>query len=132
LAVNDITHLVPVEMYEAQLRMLVHQLRRGGRTTVLVGNVPPVNELPAYVACLPERAAADVPCRLPVVPPEAVVVKAVDAYNAAIDRVARAEGAEVVDLSVDRLAGLTSGDGFHPSTAGHRLIARTFARALET
>jgi len=28
------------------------------------------------------------------------------------------------------LAGLTAADGFHPSTQGHREIARAFARVL--
>lgn len=132
LAVNDITHLVPVEAYEQQLRTLVHALRQGGRTQVLVGNVPAVQDLPAYRACLPGAPQGDVTCSLPIVPPESQVVATVDRFNAAIDRVAAAEGAEVVDLSARRnLTRLTSDDGFHPSTRGHRLIARSFARALE-
>ena len=36
-----------------------------------------------------------------------------------------------VDLArQDDLAGMTAADGFHPSTEGHREVARTFARAL--
>ena len=69
LAVNDLTHLVPVSAYEQQLRTLVHQLRRDGRTTVLVGNMPPVDRMPAYLACLPGAVATDVRCQLPIVPP---------------------------------------------------------------
>ena len=72
LAVNDITHLVPVEAYEQQLRTLVHALRRDGRTEVLVANVPQVQDLPAYRACLP-GAARPGDCVLPVVPSEAQV-----------------------------------------------------------
>jgi lysophospholipase L1-like esterase len=42
------------------------------------------------------------------------------------------EGAVLVDVSDSRdLARLTSADGFHPSTRGHRLVARSFAHALE-
>jgi acyl-CoA thioesterase I len=131
LAVNDITHLVPVEAYEQQLRTLVHALRQDGRTEVLVANVPPVQDLPAYRACLPGAANAD-DCSLPVVPSEAQVVAVVDDFNAAVDRVVRAEGAVLVDVSDSRdLARLTSADGFHPSTRGHRLVARSFAHALE-
>jgi len=132
LAVNDITHLVPVEAYEQQLRTLVHGLRRNGLTTVLVGNVPAVQDLPAFRACLPGAGAGDLACALPVVPPEDMVTAAVTEFNAAIERVARAEGAQVVDLSARRdLTRLTADDGFHPSTEGHRRIAATFARALD-
>lgn len=131
LAVNDITHLVPVEAYEQQLRTLVHALRQDGRTEVLVANVPPVQDLPAYRACLPGAAHAE-DCPLPVVPSEAQVVAVVDDFNAAVDRVVRAEGAVLVDVSGSRdLTRLTSTDGFHPSTRGHRLVARSFAHALE-
>jgi lysophospholipase L1-like esterase len=131
LAVNDLTHLVPVPAYEQQLRTLVHELRRDGQTTVLVGNMPPVDRMPAYLACLPGAAATDVACRLPVVPPPAVVRELVASYNAAIARVVRAEAAVPVDLSRGHdLTRLTSSDGFHPSTAGHRLVAAAFATAL--
>ena len=82
LAVNDITHLVPVEAYEQQLRTLVHALRRDGRTEVLVANVPQVQDLPAYRACLP-GAARPGDCVLPVVPSEAQVAAVVDSFNAA-------------------------------------------------
>jgi acyl-CoA thioesterase-1 len=131
LAVNDITHLVPVEAYEQQLRTLVHALRRDGRTQVLVANAPPVQDLPAYRACLPGAARKD-DCVLPVVPSEAQVTAVVDSFNAAIDRVVRIEGAVLVDVAERRgLTRLTSDDGFHPSTRGHRLVARSFAHALE-
>lgn len=131
LAVNDLTHLVPVSAYEQQLRTLVHELRRNGETTVLVGNMPPVDRMPAYLACLPGAVATDVRCQLPVVPPPAVVRELVASYNAAIARVVQAEAAVPVDLSQGRdLSRLTSHDGFHPSTAGHRMVAAAFARAL--
>jgi len=131
LAVNDITHLVPVEAYEPQLKTLVHQLRQGGRTQVLVGNVPAVENLPALQACLPGAKAGAVPCQLPVVPTLAEIRAVADSYNAAIARVVTAEGATLVDLSDGRdLTDLTSDDGFHPSTAGHRLVAAEFAREL--
>lgn len=132
LAVNDLTHLVPVEAYEAQLSMLVHSLRREGRTQVLVGNVPAVERLPAYRACLPGAPAGEVPCQLGVVPPVAEVRAVVKTYNAAIARVVKAEDATLVDLSKGRdMTRLTGDDGFHPSTAGHRLVAAEFARELK-
>jgi acyl-CoA thioesterase I len=132
LAVNDLTHLVPVQAYEQQLMSLVHKLRRDGRTQVLVGNMPAVERLPAFRACLPGAPADAMPCQLPVVPEVAEIRAIVTTYNAAIARVAKAEGATLVDLSKGRdLNKLTGTDGFHPSTAGHRLVAAQFARALK-
>jgi acyl-CoA thioesterase-1 len=131
LAVNDAVSLVPVADYERQLTRLVHALRRGGRTEVLVGNVPPLDQLPAYQACLPGATETEVSCLLPLVPPPALVRRTVAEFNAAVARVVRREDAVPVDLSGERdLAGLTGADGFHPSTAGHREVARAFAEAL--
>lgn len=131
LAVNDALNLVPVGDFEAQLGRLVRALRRGGRTEVLVGNVPPLERLPAYRACLPGGPVTDLACPLPVVPTPAQVRATVQDFNAAIARVARREGAVLVDLSGRRdLARLTSADGFHPSTKGHRVVAQAFAAAL--
>jgi lysophospholipase L1-like esterase len=67
------------------------------------------------------------------VPSEDEVRARVAEFNAAIERVVRAEGAELVDLSgEDGLARLTSADGFHPSTRGHRRVARAFGAALDS
>jgi lysophospholipase L1-like esterase len=136
LAVNDLITAVPVRVYERRLDRLLHALRRDGRTDVLVGNVPDLWRLPAYRACLPgERSdrsdRSDIACVLPFVPSE-VEVRAVAArFNQAIRRVVRREGARLVDLSGVPFGGrLTSADGFHPSTAGHRRIAARFAARL--
>ena len=110
----------------------MHALRRGGRTEVLVGNMPALDQLPAYRACLPGSQISDVDCVLPLVPSPAQVRRTVAEFNAAIARVVEREGAVAVDLSGQQdLAGLTSDDGFHPSTEGHREVARTFAEALD-
>lgn len=131
LAVNDLATLVPVADYERQLQRLVGLLRREGRTEVLVGNVPDLWRLPAYRACLPGAGRGDVPCGLPAVPAQGQVRAVVADFNAAIERVALAEGARLVDLSgEDDLTGLTANDGFHPSSRGHREVAEAFARAL--
>lgn len=133
LAVNDVVNLVPVTEYEATLRSLVHALRRGGRTEVLVGNVPPLDRLPAYRTCLPGSKVPGVSCVLPLVPSPRQVRALVAEYNAAVARVVAAEGAVAVDLSGDPgrpLSALTADDGFHPSARGHRVIAAAFARAL--
>ncbi len=126
LNVNDLLAGVPAATYESRLRELVEALRQGGRSRVLVANVPPVEHLPAY-----EEVGIDV------VPPDEVVAL-VDAYNGAVDRVARATGAEVVDLHGAGEAAVEAGtfddlvadDGFHPSTEGHARVAAAFADAL--
>ncbi len=131
LVVNDIVGGVPVAAYESRLRRMVRALRRGGRTEVLVGNAPAVWRLPAYRACLPGSDGREVPCLVPLVPAESEVKATVAAFNGATRRVARSEGATLVDLSARRdLTGLTAADGFHPSTAGHREIAEAFGQGL--
>lgn len=133
LAVNDLLAGVPADTYESQLGGLVNALRRGGTTRVLVGNTPPLERLPIYVAFQadPDRLDGSLP------PPESISA-AVAAYNDAIDRVAAEEGAELVDLHSAALAARAAGtdeslvgiDGFHPSSAGHRTLAASFAAVL--
>jgi len=143
LNVNDILHGVTPGLYEADLTKLVTALRRGGATKVLVANRPPLDDLPAFRACLPGATAPrGVPCPVSgalagAVPAPATLNAVVDAYNAAIARVAAATGAVLVDLHAAGLtarrdgteASLVSSDGFHPSDAGHALVAQTFAAA---
>lgn len=131
--VNDILAQVPPATYERQLGHLVGELRRGGRTRVLVGNTPPLDRLPVYLAC---QARPD--CASFGLPAPAAVRAVVDAYNAAVARVVQATGAELVDLHAvgveARAAGteasLVGADGFHPSSAGHRAVADAFAAVL--
>ena len=145
LNVNDILHGVTPASYEGDLTRLVTALRRGGATKVLVANTPPLDDLPAYRACLPGASATGgVACPVSgalagTVPAPATLDTVVDAYNAAIARVAAATGAVPVDLHAAGLtarqngteASLVSSDGFHPSDAGYALVAQTFAAAYE-
>lgn len=135
LNVNDLTSGVPADTYEAQLGRLVRALRREGSTKVLVANTPPVQLLPSYKAC---RRSPTGFCALVVSLSPEVIAGAVEAYNAAVQRVAGAEGAVVVDLhgaslraaDAGEFEALVAGDGFHPSTLGHRAVADAFAAAL--
>jgi lysophospholipase L1-like esterase len=137
LNVNDLLHGVGVQEYEGELRALVHALRRGGATRVLVANTPWLDQLPAYLACRPGAPAGGPTCLLhgtPVPTPEALNAL-VDAYNAAISRVVVREGAVLVDLHAFGEVALLhpediSDDGFHPSDAGHVAVAAAFAEAL--
>ena len=124
LNVNDLTFHIPADAYEQELDELVHRLRRGGATRVLVANTPPLDRLPAF-----DRLGL----------PGSAVNQVVDDYNAAVARVAAKEGAVLVDLhqagldarAAGREAELISSDGFHPSPAGHRAVADAFAAALQ-
>lgn len=139
LNVNDILHGVAPPAYQAQLLSLVTALRRGGATTVLVANTPPLDQLPAYQACLAGHPLAGeaFACSFRL-PSPAQIDAVVAAYNAAIAQVVASTGAIGVDLHGAGLAAerngteasLVSPDGFHPSDAGYALVARTFAAAL--
>ena len=62
----------------------------------MIANTPPLTDLPAYRACRPNPPRDGPSCfadsRLP--PPE-VIERAIDDYNAVIERVAARRGAEV-------------------------------------
>jgi lysophospholipase L1-like esterase len=124
LNVDDMASGESPTAYESGLHTLVRALRRGGVTKVLVADTPPLDALPA-VARL----------RLPGATVEATVQR----YNEVIARVCEEEGATLVhlhDAGVAALAdgtyaSLVSGDGFHPSTAGHAAVAKAFAAALD-
>lgn len=133
LNVNDLVAGVPVDAYERRLGELVQALRDNGRTRVLVANTPALDVLPAYVEC---RSRGMCPGGHP--PAPLAVRLAVSSYNAAIARVVERNGAVLVDLhrvgiEANRRGGaeaLVAADGFHPSTAGHRVVAEAFAAAL--
>jgi lysophospholipase L1-like esterase len=139
LNVNDIIAGVSAADFERDLGTLVHGLRRGGATRVLVANAPPLDRLPAYLACRPDPPVAAPPCSLGTeLPPPEMVNEAVDEFNAATARVVEREGANLVDLHAvglrARQAGiedaLISRDGFHPNSGGHQAVATAFAEVL--
>src|SRR6202171_3359952 len=122
LNVNDLIRGVSAADYEAQLVQVLHTLRRGGQTQVLVANTPDLGQLPAYRACLPNAPAAGPACLIPdgLVPTPQSVAAIVDAYNAAITRAAKQEGATLVDLhlngaQISQHPEWISADGFHPN-----------------
>ncbi len=146
LNVNDIVAGVPASDFERDLGTLVRGLRANGATRVLVANTPPLDQLPAYLACragVGSAAGASGRDRSQCgdgssLPAPATLNETVDSYNDATARVAAREGATVVDLHGVGLAARQSGDaasfvskdGFHPSTAGHQAVAKAFADAL--
>ena len=140
LNVNDMVDGISPSDYEARLDTLLSGLRRGGRTRVLVANTPPLDRLPAYLACRPDPPPDAPPCLVGInLPPPDALETAIDAYNRAIERAAEGNGAEVVDLHAVALAAraagtedeLVSADGFHPSAEGAIVVAEAFAATLE-
>lgn len=136
LNVDDLAAGVPVADYEAQLDEIVAELRGAG-ARVLIANTPHLERMPAYSACRPFPPAGSPKCPLGSItlPPPDEVDAQVQAYNAAIARVAERNGATVVDLYAagqvpDQHPEYVSSDGFHPSTAGAAAIAQAFAAAL--
>jgi len=139
LNVNDIVAGVPVSDFERDLATLVHGLRANATTRVLVANVPPLDDLPAYLSCRAGAGTGDGPCGGAAdLPGPDALNRIVAGYNAATARVAAQEGATLVDLNAVGLAArqagtataLVSNDGFHPSTAGHEAVAKAFADVL--
>jgi lysophospholipase L1-like esterase len=136
LNVNDLIHGVSAADYEAQLRQVLHALRRGGQTQVLVANTPDLWQLPAYRACLPNAPAGGPACLIPntLVPTPQGLAASVAAYNAAISQAAKQEGATVVDLhlsgvQISQHPEWLSADGFHPNAQGYAAIAKLFEDA---
>ncbi|HXY72360.1 MAG TPA: SGNH/GDSL hydrolase family protein [Actinomycetota bacterium] len=140
LNVNDLIAGVSAATYGQELTGLLQELRRGGRTQVLVANTPPVQAFPAYRSCLPFMpgvAGCNTGRRAPT-PDE--VAAMVAAYNAAILSAARATGSHVVDLyaaaekrvRAGTFAALIGPDNFHPDAQGYRVVAALFARAYRS
>ena len=139
LNVNDLLSGVSSARYRAQLLSLIGALRSTG-ATVLVANTPPLDRLPAYLACVdPAHYPGGCPGAVPrPVPTPQQVNAAVDGYNAVIASVVSQTGAVLVDLHAAGLAArargaepsLISGDGFHPNSAGAQLVADQFLAAL--
>ncbi len=135
--VDDLAAGVGATDYESRLDQLVGPLSRGGATRVLIANTPRLDRLPAYLACRPDPPPGS-KCALGNVtlPPPDQVIAQVDAYNAAIARVADRHGAVVVDLAAQASAALDqhpdylSADGLHPSPTGAAAITAAFAAKL--
>lgn len=128
----DVMRGIPVETYERQLTNLVRALRRGGRTEVLVANVPPLPAGGASVILGPTSPNED-DAFFTEVPPAAPreVAARIAAYNEAIARVAASEGATVVDVqAAARAAPLYLSDGVGLTSEAHARVAELFAEAL--
>jgi lysophospholipase L1-like esterase len=119
LAVNDMNATILPASYRDALGAIIDELVARTDAKIFVGNVPDVRGVPAY-------KDAD----------KNALLRQITAYNEVIAAVARSAPARVfaVDLFTGS-AGLVStmtvsGDGFHPSDEGYRIIAERFATAM--
>jgi lysophospholipase L1-like esterase len=129
----DVMRGIPVEAYERQLTDLVRALRRGGRTEVLVANVPPLPAGGGASVILGPTSPNEDDVSFTEVPPTAPreVSARIAAYNDAIARVAASEGATVIDVqAAGRAAPLYSSDGVGLTSEAHARVAELFAEAL--
>jgi lysophospholipase L1-like esterase len=119
LAVNDMNATIQPQSYGEALGAIVQGLVQKTDAKIFVGNVPDVRGVPAYKDVDKNQ-----------------LFQQISAYNAVIAQVVAASPgrAFVVDLftgSAPLVSTITvSGDGFHPSDEGYRLIAERFANAM--
>jgi len=133
--VDDLVAGVSPVNYENNLGDIVHALRQGGRTIVLVGNAPHIDQLPAYLACLNGEQFCPL-AKGTFVPPPDVVNALIDAYDAAVARVVAREGAVLVDVAAHAADISTNPadiapDGLHPSPQGQAALAALFVSAYQ-
>lgn len=136
----DLLGGTPAATYASELLQLLTSLRGTGGTTVLVGNVPPLAELPGYPACLAGTGGQGRGLRCPAtLPSPASLTATAAAYNQAIASDAARSGSVLVDLqaavsssSARAGAPFLEPSGADLSTAGSSLVAEAFAIRLRT
>ncbi|HUQ41620.1 MAG TPA: SGNH/GDSL hydrolase family protein [Candidatus Limnocylindrales bacterium] len=119
LAVNDMNATIQPASYREALGLIVDGLVSRTDAKIFIGNVPDVRGVPAY---------KDVD--------KALLLQQISAYNEAIASITKSAPGRV--FAVDLFTGsgplvstiTVSGDGFHPSDEGYRLIAERFANAM--
>jgi lysophospholipase L1-like esterase len=121
LGVNDIQQNVPLDVFTTNLTGVLSGLRQSD-AKLFVANIPDLRLLPAFNSR--DSAALDAQVR---------------SWNAAIARIAREQGATLVDLytawgdvkDAKERAALVSADGLHPTSAGYSRLAELFWQAIE-
>jgi hypothetical protein len=134
----DLLYGTPATVYGTELLQLLTTLRNGGTTIVLVGNVPPLDQLPGYPACRDGATDIGRGFRCPVdLPDPAILTAASAAYDLVIAADAARSGAILVDVQravdssvVHAGAPFLDPSGTDLSTAGSTLVAQTFGAAL--
>lgn len=136
----DLLDGTPAATYATQLLQLLTALRRQGATTVLVANVPPLDQLPGYPACRQGGTGTGTgrELRCPAALPDpATLTTTSAAYDQAIAVDAARTGAVLVDLRSAVAASVARGGpsfldptGAGLSSAGSSLVAEAFGNRL--
>jgi hypothetical protein len=135
MSTADVLEGTPVTRYAVSLGTLVGAARATG-AKVLVANVPALQRLPLYQACVDDPRLCGVGGH--VLPSAAALATTIAAYNRVIAAVATAHGATVVDVeaAINRAlatpAGVAtlSGNVAALSTGANAIVEKTFAGAL--
>ena len=124
--------------YAEKLRKFIRRLQRGGRTRVIIGNIPPGDSEPGVLACTPNPPPSSKPCQIgPNFDLEQSNARDAE-FNRAIAHAAAAGHVPLVDLHAAFLraraageeAAFWTGNDFSPNEAGHQFIARQFEPAV--
>ena len=124
--------------YAEKLRQFIVRLQRGGRTRVILGNIPPGDGEPGVLACTPSPPPRSRPCQIgPNFDIEQSNARDAE-FNRAIAQAAAASHVPLVDLhaaflrarSEGKEASFYAGNDFSPNEAGHAFIARQFEPAV--
>jgi len=123
LAGNDFRGCTPLNTYIADLNALLDQLKSGTKAQVFVANLPDMSLLPAMRpgsqglgACHQTETSQQMRAET-------------QTWNAAIAQSVGSHGDDLIDLYRAGLAShpeYISGDGFHPTAAGHLRLADLF------
>lgn len=141
LNANDILQGVTPARYKRDFNRLLRHIKRTKPDQILVANTPPLETLPAYLACRPDPPEDGPFCFLGSSLPSPPEMRAlVSRYNQIIKRSVKVTGATLIDLhssareaqKMGTDAALVSDDGLHPSTEGHRAIAESFSDKIQT
>jgi hypothetical protein len=133
----DLLDGTPASTYATQLLQLLRSLRAQG-ATVLVGNAPPLDQLPGYPACRDGTGRPGRGLRCPVALPDpATLAATTSAYDQAIAADAAQTGSILVDLQGAVATSVAHGgapfldpSGADLSTAGSTLVAQAFGDAV--
>jgi hypothetical protein len=133
---GDVLAGTPPATFGSELVQLLTTLRNRGRTTVLVGSAPPLDQVPGYVACRDGNGTRRLHCPDPL-PDRAMLEARLAAYDTAVAAAAAAAGAVLVDLQTSVARSVAAGSapfldstGADLSTAGSTVVAGAFGAAL--
>jgi hypothetical protein len=136
LVSGDLLAGTPPVTFGSELLALLTELRGRGRTTVLVGTAPTLDQVPGYRACRDGTRTRRLQCPV-ALPDRATLEVRLAAYNTAVTAAAASTGAVVVDVQTSVARSVAAGTapfldatGADLSTAGSTVVAGAFGATL--